>query len=602
MRDFSRSPARHWGYLFFAFLALAVPVLWPGHRQPTVMFYNQILAMLGWGAWTLAMNWPNKAWPIAGMPASAPLTAASMVFFLIAGSALGASAFGPLPWGLAVMGAGMALTAWWVMQCGWWGAQRWSALALMDTLAMGIAIGGALSALYTLLQIFAPPWLTADLISPTSSGSRAYGTLRQPNHSSTLLVLGMSCSIWLGRRKRWAVGLSAGLMLLCLSGVVASGSRTGAVSMGILMLWGWQDKNMPLRLRFLLMTTPLWYGLWWFGFDAWHQLHSNASFDALTRPPSSGDISNGRSEIWTETLSLITQHPWTGVGWGQFNAAWSLTATPDRITAFFDNTHNLLLQWAVELGLPTAIVLSLLAAYSLWPLWRHFLAGKTMRQSIPDERRSVILFAGAFIGVVGLHSMLEYPLWYSYFLLPVAFVWGVGLFAASASDSVRTHQQAKPSAAHSGVNRLTAMWRLIPSALIVVISAWCYVDYEAAANIYAPDKAAPNLQQRIANSQNRLWFGYQADYALVTNTPPEKLPPAAFKRIVFNLLDTRLMTAYAKSLATHGEVDKARYVVQRLAEFKRPATKKFLTLCETDPAGFQCEAPKRNYHWREVLP
>lgn len=600
MRDFSRSPSGRWVYLFLAFLAVTVPVLWPSHRQPTVMFYNQILAILGWAAWTLAMNWPNKTTPIAHAPASAALTAASMEFFLIAGSALGASAFGPLPWGISVMGAGMALAAWWVMQCGWWGAERWSAQALIDTLAMGLAIGGALCAVYGLLQMLAPPWLTAGLIPHVANGERVTSTLRQPNQFSTFMILSMCCSIWLGRRQRWPFALSIGLMILCVAGVVGSGSRTGMVSMGVLLLWSWQDKGMALRFRGALLTTPLWYGLWWLGFDAWHTLNSGDSFGALTRPSYVKDMSNGRAEIWTQTLGLIGQQPWTGVGWGQFNAAWSLTVIPNRIPAFFDNTHNLLLQWAVELGLPIAIVLTLLAGFGLWPLWRHFLAGKTMRQSLPDERRSVVLFASIFLGVLALHSMLEYPLWYSYFLLPAAFVWGVGLFAAS--DSVHIDQQNISSESHSEANRLTAIWRLIPSALILVMAAWCYVDFEAAANIYSPNKHAPSLQQRIANSQNRLWFGYQADYALVTNTPPEKVAPAAFKRIVFNLLDTRLMTAYVKSLATHGEIDKARYVMQRLAEFKRPATKQFLALCDTDPTGFQCAVPKRDYHWREVLP
>lgn len=592
MRDIFRSASGNGAHLFLALLAIAAPLLWLGHRPPTTMFYNQAVAILGWSAWALFMHWPKKDARIAHAPASHALTAASMVLFILAGSALGAATFGPLPWGLAIMGAGMALVAWWVMQCAWWGAQRWSALTLIDIFALSLVIGGSLCALHALLQILAPPWLTAGLIPHVSSGSRVYGTLRQPNHLSTLLVLSMCCCIWLGRRRRWPIGISAGLMILCMSGVVASGSRTGMVSLGVLMLWGWQDKHMPLRLRGVLLAAPIWYGLWWLGFDAWHQLNAGASFGALTRPPSSGDISNGRSGIWRDTLEMIAQHPWTGVGWGQFNAAWTLTPSPNRIAAFFDNTHNLLLQWAVELGLPMATLLTLLTGFALWPLWRHFLGGKTSR-AIPDDRRSVVLFAGAFLGVVALHSMLEYPLWYSYFLLPSTFVWGLGLFVAASPNEPR--QIAKQThTAHA--------WRCMPSALIMVAAVWCFIDYQAAANIYAPDKNAPALQQRIANSQHRLWFGYQADYALVTNTPPEKIPPAAFKRIVFNLLDTRLMTAYAQSLATHGEIDKARYVMQRLAEFKRPATKQFLALCATNPTGFQCQAPKRTYHWREVLP
>ena len=33
--------------------------------------------------------------------------------------------------------------------------------------------------------------------------------------------------------------------------------------------------------------------------------------------------------------------------------------------------------------------------------------------------------------MIGLHSLVEYPLWYAYFLLPTAFAFGLGLFGAS---------------------------------------------------------------------------------------------------------------------------------------------------------------------------
>ncbi|MCP5810350.1 Wzy polymerase domain-containing protein, partial [Klebsiella pneumoniae] len=41
----------------------------------------------------------------------------------------------------------------------------------------------------------------------------------------------------------------------------------------------------------------------------------------------------------------------------------------------------------------------------------------------------VVPAAATMVSMAGLHSLLEYPLWYSYFLLPCAFVWGLGLAA-----------------------------------------------------------------------------------------------------------------------------------------------------------------------------
>ncbi|HYR24312.1 MAG TPA: polymerase, partial [Aquabacterium sp.] len=120
--------------------------------------------------------------------------------------------------------------------------------------------------------------------------------------------------------------------------------------------------------------------------------------------------------------------------------------------------------------------------------------------------------------------------------------------------------------------------------------------------------AAP-LDQRIAFGQRMPWWGYQADYAAVTVIDDDEpsLPPEAFRRTLHNLLDARLMIAYARSLAEHGEVDKARYVVARLKEFHNPIGDRFLQDCEEPLEGdeqipFQCAPPQRSYTWRELLP
>jgi hypothetical protein len=72
-------------------------------------------------------------------------------------------------------------------------------------------------------------------------------------------------------------------------------------------------------------------------------------------------------------------------------------------------------------------------------------------------------------------------------------------------------------------------------------------------------------------------------------------------------VDARLMIAYARSLAEHGDVDKARFVVERLKEFRNPMGDGFLATCKEEPeAGddlpFQCTPPQRSYRWRELLP
>jgi hypothetical protein len=192
-------------------------------------------------------------------------------------------------------------------------------------------------------------------------------------------------------------------------------------------------------------------------------------------------------------------------------------------------------------------------------------------------------------------------LWYSYFLLPTAFAWGLGLAASSQASG------AQLASAHP--EHATPAWARPAVGLVMAAGAvWCAADYQWAANIYAPRPGAGALADRIASGQQRLWFGYQADYAHVTG--PEEgehsMPPQAFRRTLHNLVDARLMIAYAQSLAEHGEVDKARYVVQRLKEFHNSAGDQFLAPCKDAPASpnrpFQCDPPSQSYTWRQVLP
>ena len=134
--------------------------------------------------------------------------------------------------------------------------------------------------------------------------------------------------------------------------VVLTASRTGVIGVGLLALWGLLDRRLSGPTRVLLLLSPLFYALAWLGLSAWAEASRHA-FGGETRL-AEADLSGSRFGIWANTLDLIRQQPWTGVGFGEFNLAWTLTPFPGRPVAFFDHTHNLPLQLAVELGLPLA--------------------------------------------------------------------------------------------------------------------------------------------------------------------------------------------------------------------------------------------------------
>lgn len=575
----------------WALLAIVAPTLIAAHDPPSVTFYNQALAVLGWGLWLV---WMGQAHGGGLDLASKPRTQAARwamtgLLGVLAACAFGSGLFGALPGGLSLMGGGMSLAALLAFHSGWRQGRAVTRDGVAELFFGALAVAGGVGLLLAAVQVFMPSWADGAFIATPNMAGRAVGNLRQPNHFSTLLVFAAAGMAWLGARQRLRPDVAALGVALCIGGIVLTASRTGMVAMVFLTAWGVLDRRLPRTLRVTLVAAPLLYGAWWGGM--WLLAHADraVAFAGETRLHDSSDISSSRFKIWANVLSLIQQHPWWGVGYGEFNLAWTLTPFPQRPVAFFDHTHNVVLQWAVELGLPAAIVLSLLALWGWWALVRP---GSELERQTGEP--ATVGAAAVIVTTAGLHSLLEYPLWYSYFLLPTAFAWGLGL--AARQGTAREAQADRPR------------WRLAGGVVMAVMAVWCALDYQAAANIYAPRPGASTLERRIAFAKQMPWWGYQADYADVTvaDKSEPSPPPQAFRRTLHNLLDARLMMAYARSLAEHGEVDKARFVVARLKEFHNASARPFLAACDAPASGqeppFQCAPPQRHYAWRELLP
>lgn len=607
-----RSESLHTGWAM-AILALLGPTLIAAHDPPSVTFYNQAVAALGWGLW---LAWVGQHSQLAGTPAAQGpgrlgLIAMSAVLLLQAAQALWAGVSSPMPLGLCLMGGGLALGALLALQGGW----RAGTHALghgqpgMDTLPMlffgALTIAGAVGLLLSLVQVFHPAWADGAFIAVPTIAGRAVANLRQPNHLSTLLVFACAALAWLGAQKHvrpaWAALGVAGFIV----GIVLTASRTGMVGMAFLTVWGCLDRQLPRALRWTLVGAPAIYGAAWGGMWLWSHADHSVAFAAEARLHDGSDISSSRFKIWANVLELIRQQPWLGVGYGRFNFAWTMTPFPTRPVAFFDHTHNLLLQWAVEFGVPLALLMTGLCAGAFWLLVRPWRADAEAGAGPQAAwRHHTVGACAVMVAIAGFHSLLEYPLWYGYFLWPTLFAFGLGLSARTQAMAA-AHSTQAPALATGG----PAWRRAAPGLLMAALAVWCALDYRAASNIYAPRPGAGALDQRIAFGMKMPWWGYQADYALV-NRPDEdepSLPPQAFRRTVHNLLDARLMMAYARSLSEHGQVDKARYVAQRLYEFKNSMAKEWKALCETplepgEPTPFQCEKPQQAYTWRDMEP
>ncbi len=564
--------------------AAVLPGLVAYNLPPSPTLFNQAAALGLWGLCLVALH---RACAHTVHAAALRTRALQCALGPVAVAALLSSGLGALPWAMSIAAAGLIVAT---MALALGGAALRPTPALLAAFFCAWLAAGVLSSAIAVVQVFAPNLPDGDWIARSGVAGRAVGNLRQPNHLATLLLWSAVAVVplvelgLLGRtRARRAAALA--LMALTVLGITLSGSRTGLVGIAVLALWGALDGRLSRFSRGLLLAAPLLFAASW-GLTAWWaSLHGAQAIGAASRI-GEGDLSASRYAIWRDSLSLIAAQPWFGVGLGEFNFAWSLTPFPQRPVAFFDHTHNLPLQLAVELGLPLAGLVSGLLALALWQAWQR-------TRSVAGETGSALRAAFVMVLLMALHSQLEYPLWYAHFLLPTALVWGLCLGAGQTQNVPPVRSDESPR------------WPVVAGAAMVIAAVVVLADYRRVVVIFSPPAAAPTLEVRIASGQRSWFFAHHADYAAATTADRPADAMAAFKRAPHHLLDTRLMIAWAQALAQRGlsgDVDRARHLAARLREFRNPISDEFFAPCADatpTPHPFQCEPPTGAYDWRD---
>jgi O-antigen ligase len=578
------------GWPLLACLALACPTLIGFNLPPSATFFNQDAAVIGWGGLLVVLA---SAIPNESKLASKGLGALSGALATCLLAALGSLSWASVPSSLGSSSAGIIASAVLVV----WASARAQRAGLgsiaFRAVCIGLAAAGVASCAIGIIQVYLPSLPDGAWIAKSSLDGRAVGNMRQPNHLSSLLLWGIIAVVWLGEARVWRHGVWACALLLVF-GVVLSGSRTGALGTGVLLLWGLLERRFSRETRWRLALMPLAYLLFWLANSAWAD-YSHHIFGGETRFSTSGDISSSRYAIWSNTIELIKMHPWFGVGFGEFNFAWTLTPFPDRPVAFFDHTHNLPLQLIVEMGIPLGLLVMGLLLFALYCALRNVMPQPDRDPSLPPQMSSA---AFMIVLMIGLHSLLEYPLWYAYFLLPTAFAFGLCL-----GDPPRGKKAPQASLANEA-----SPWRvrplLVASLLMLAGGVFSLFDYMKVAAIFTANDSAPPLAQRIAEGRRSVFFAHHADYAAATIAEHPSQAMFAFKRAPHYLLDARLMMAWAKALNEAGETDKARYVAQRLKEFRNEQAAEFFAVCDEPAAAgtarpFQCEQPTGHYTYED---
>jgi O-antigen ligase len=478
---------------------------------------------------------------------------------------------------------------------------RWRALVWGTLLAALLSCGLGLAQFFDFAQHLAP-WVN------DSPSGEVFANLRQRNQFATLTNLGLLCLLALLAlpsqvplstqrhllKQRWGLVLCVAAAALLATGNAMAVSRTGFVQLlvvlGLAWVWGLaRDARVgPVaarRVRWVLLAALLVYGLVSAGLAL-----SEDGRSILGRLANGAPDCSSRLTLWSNVLQLIAQKPWLGWGWGNLDYAHFINLYEGaRFCDILDNAHNLPLHLAVELGVPFAVAF---CAALLWWVWRSqpWAEDKPLRQ-----------LAWGMLALMGLHSMLEYPLWYGPFLLTALLcVWLLCTTArdgaGGVSDASGAQDDAPPkplSDENVKLNRPLARVNIAQAAIktvaIGVLAATAYAawDYHRISQIYLqPEDRSPAYAENTLQKIEGSWlFAAQVRFARLMLTPVTQGNAAAMRDLAQTTLhyspEARVVEKRIEASTLLGQDDEALFYALR---FKRAYPSEYAAWVERNAA------------------
>lgn len=440
----------------------------------------------------------------------------------------------------------------------WPNLSAWTAGALLIALlpqtgeragraiARGWLLAALGSALLGLLQYFDLenglfPW-----VAPTVPGY-VIANVHQPNMLASLLAVGLLSIWWLLVQKRLTVFHAVWMGGLLIVALAATASRTGMlhlIAISALVLY-WHPRHWQ---RLLIVLTLAWAvylvsadALAWI---AWEARGIAVDRNLLSRLAGEAGCQSRRI-LWGNMLELIAQKPWTGWGPGELMYAHFITDYEGpRFCDKLSNAHNFPLHLAVVFGIPVAVSLCALLAYAVVRLqpWKAVESG---------ER-----FFWGVLALLGLHSLLEFPLWFGVFqLMALLAVWQI-YRARSAGQK------------GEGIGQLTRARLALSGALLAGLGfvAW---DYHKVSQIYLPDsrRMASYKEDTFNKSRETILFREHALIAQVVGTDltPENAEPMLQAALASLHIapDSRIIRRVIESAALSGKAEMVQFYAAR---------------------------------------
>ena len=454
------------------------------------------------------------------------------------------------------------------------GGARATKVAVGCLVALVTPYGGDHCCAANAVWLASVPWAAypSTLCLQTLDRGQSLRNLRQPNLYALLLVIGVACMLWMAdvssQRSRGLRFALLALMGLTVGAVALSASRAGFLLLCCIAVCGlFQLKSSRWR-GITFLCVPLIYIAFRILFTLLSE-HDILPYFGSTRALSLSESANGdRYAIWNAAIKLISDYPLLGVGYKRFAQYAFTDGHVVVLSLHLENAHNVLMQLAMDFGLPITMLLVGLVLYSLYrclPLARNF-----------SGRVTLFLLVAPL-----LHDLVEYPLEYIYFLFPWAFLLGVALVKASASPSVAESKQSPPD--RNFTARQINGWMILPM-LLIIAPVFAAHDIKKVLALYDVNTFAIG-HERLTKAYGTVLFTFFADYSALTILPPSPelaaIQLSLAKKVAISRFDDVVASVYASSAALVGQECLAKAVAYKIwlmdkkafAEFKAEVAK-----------------------------
>lgn len=280
------------------------------------------------------------------------------------------------------------------------------------TTLMGYLLAAAL--LSTGIAIY--QWLGLNnlgyLIVDIGPGVTPGGNLSQRNNFGSLTSLGIVAAFYFKQRKILSLPTLILLAAFLILGLAICQSRTPWLIGLCSIVWIFTQRKTVANSRQILISLLVLASFYLLLTLFMLPMLANSlllSHDSYLRSATIG----GRRVLWSSLLSAVFSGDWFGYGWGQVSVAQMAIGDHFMNSTFTEYSHNLFLDLLIWNGPILGVIL--IAMILTWA-YRQI-------KNCRCENHVFVLWA---IGVLAVHSMLEYPFAYAYFLLPVGLLIGVG--------------------------------------------------------------------------------------------------------------------------------------------------------------------------------